>query len=163
MSGTPSPSPRVLHYATRVAKPGTSLGVTGFANDFFRGTALTCATLVLLLCAHSCRRHPRDRGIPARPQGPGWRPRGFSLNLIRFNTRGAGRLGVGHLVAGRAGKPVVFVDKRPSSFDAEQQLIGRKRAGERLTRRRKKEQLDATAAAAFLQAFLDVTSAPIEP
>jgi RNase H-fold protein (predicted Holliday junction resolvase) len=37
-------------------------------------------------------------------------------------------------VAGRAGKPVVFVDKRLSSFDAEQQLIGRKRAGERLTR-----------------------------
>ena len=55
----------------------------------------------------------------------------------------------------RSGKPVVFVDERLSSFEAEQQLIDRKRGGERLTRQRKKEQLDALAAASFLQAFLD--------
>jgi putative Holliday junction resolvase len=50
---------------------------------------------------------------------------------------------------------VVFVDERLSSFDAEQRLNDRKRAGERLTRKRRKEQLDAVAAAGFLQSFLD--------
>ena len=61
----------------------------------------------------------------------------------------------GRALAARSGKPVVFVDERLSSFDAEQQLIDRKRAGERLTRQRRKERLDALAAAGFLQAFLD--------
>jgi putative Holliday junction resolvase len=51
--------------------------------------------------------------------------------------------------------PLIFVDERLSSFDAEQQLISRKRVGEKLTRQRKKERLDALAAASFLQAFLD--------
>jgi putative holliday junction resolvase len=55
----------------------------------------------------------------------------------------------------RAGKPVIFVDERLSSFEAEQDLIARKRGGEKITRKRKKEQLDALAAAGFLQAFLD--------
>ena len=50
---------------------------------------------------------------------------------------------------------LVFVDERLSSFDAEQQLNDRKRAGEHLTRKRRKEQLDAVAAAGFLQSFLD--------
>jgi len=50
---------------------------------------------------------------------------------------------------------LVFVDERLSSFEAEQQLAGRKRAGEKLTRARKKRQLDAIAAATILQAFLD--------
>ena len=54
-----------------------------------------------------------------------------------------------------SGKPLVFVDERLSSFDAEQTLIDRKRAGERLTREQKKKQLDAVAAAGFLQDFLD--------
>ena len=59
--------------------------------------------------------------------------------------------------AAAAGTPVdlVFVDERLSSFAAEQQLNDRKRAGERLTRKRRKEQLDAVAAAGFLQAYLD--------
>ena len=61
----------------------------------------------------------------------------------------------GKALAVRARRPIVFVDERLSSFDAEQQLVERKRAGEKLTRKRKKEQLDALAAAAFLQAFLD--------
>ena len=65
-------------------------------------------------------------------------------------------------LAERAGRPVVFVDERLSSFDAEQQLIERKRAGEKLTRRRKKEQLDAIAAAGFLQEYLDGRPAPQE-
>jgi RNase H-fold protein (predicted Holliday junction resolvase) len=47
------------------------------------------------------------------------------------------------------------VDERLSSFEAEQDLNDRKRAGEKLTRKRKKEQLDAIAAAGFLQAYLD--------
>jgi putative Holliday junction resolvase len=50
---------------------------------------------------------------------------------------------------------VIFVDERLSSFAAEQSLIDRKRGGEHITRKRKKEQLDALAAASFLQAFLD--------
>ena len=61
----------------------------------------------------------------------------------------------GRALASRVGKPVVFVDERLSSFDAEQQIIDRKRGGERITRQRRKEQLDAIAAATFLQAFLD--------
>jgi putative Holliday junction resolvase len=58
--------------------------------------------------------------------------------------------------------PILFVDERLSSFAAEQQLISRKRAGEKLTRRRKKEQLDALAAASFLQAFLDGRLPPLD-
>jgi putative Holliday junction resolvase len=50
---------------------------------------------------------------------------------------------------------LIFVDERLSSFDAEQRLNDRKRAGEHLTRKRRKEQLDAVAAAGFLQAYLD--------
>lgn len=50
---------------------------------------------------------------------------------------------------------LIFVDERLSSFEAEQQLADRKRAGEKLTHKRKKAQLDAIAAAGFLQAFLD--------
>jgi putative holliday junction resolvase len=61
----------------------------------------------------------------------------------------------GRDIGARSGKPVVFVDERLSSFDAEQGLIERKRGGEKITRKRKKEQLDALAAAGFLQAFLD--------
>lgn len=49
----------------------------------------------------------------------------------------------------------MFVDERLSSFAAEQSLADRKRAGERLTRKRKKESLDALAAAGFLQEYLD--------
>jgi putative Holliday junction resolvase len=61
----------------------------------------------------------------------------------------------GNDVAQRAAKPVLYVDERLSSFDAEQNLNARKRGGEKLTRKRRKEQLDALAAAGFLQAFLD--------
>jgi putative Holliday junction resolvase len=51
--------------------------------------------------------------------------------------------------------PIIFVDERLSSFDAEQQLNERKRGGERLTRKQKKIRLDALVAANFLQEFLD--------
>lgn len=61
----------------------------------------------------------------------------------------------GHDLSRRSGRPVVFVDERLSSFDAEQSLISCKKSGEKLTRKRKKKQLDALAAAGFLQEFLD--------
>jgi putative Holliday junction resolvase len=61
----------------------------------------------------------------------------------------------GRALGARVGKPVVFVDERLSSFDAEQQLVARKRGGERITRQGKKDRLDAIAAATFLQEFLD--------
>jgi putative Holliday junction resolvase len=59
--------------------------------------------------------------------------------------------------------PLLFVDERLSSFSAEQRLTDRKRAGEKLTRGRKKQMLDAHAAAGFLQEFLDGKLTPIEP
>jgi putative Holliday junction resolvase len=62
----------------------------------------------------------------------------------------------------RTAIPLILVDERLSSFAAEQQLVDRKRSGERLTRGRKKKQLDAMAAAAFLQQFLDGTLAPLK-
>jgi len=68
----------------------------------------------------------------------------------------------GRELADRMKRPVVFVDERLSSFEAEQSLRERKQGGEKLTRKRKKQQLDAIAAAGFLQAFLDGKLAPIE-
>jgi putative Holliday junction resolvase len=65
-------------------------------------------------------------------------------------------------LARRAQRPIVYVDERLSSFAAEQDLNDRKRGGERLTRKRRREQLDALAAAGFLQAFLDGKLAPID-
>jgi len=68
----------------------------------------------------------------------------------------------GRQLAVRAGLEVLFVDERLSSFEAEQQLKSRKRAGEKLTRSRKKRQLDALAACNLLQAFLDGKLPPID-
>lgn len=58
-------------------------------------------------------------------------------------------------LSAKAAKPFVLVDERLSSFDAEQQLISRKRGGEKITRAAKKQKLDALAAASFLQEYLD--------
>ena len=57
----------------------------------------------------------------------------------------------------------IFVDERLSSFDAEQKLIDRKRAGEKMTRAMKKERLDALAASSFLQGFLEGKLVAIDP
>lgn len=57
---------------------------------------------------------------------------------------------------------LVFVDERLSSFDAEQRLIDIKRSGAKMTRKDKKQSLDAVAAAGFLQAFLDGKLSPID-
>jgi putative Holliday junction resolvase len=61
----------------------------------------------------------------------------------------------GTKLTGVANVPVLYVDERLSSFVAEQSLNDRKRGGEKLTRGKRKQQLDALAAADFLQAFLD--------
>jgi putative Holliday junction resolvase len=58
-------------------------------------------------------------------------------------------------LARQTSRPLVLVDERLSSYSAEQQLIQRKRGGEHLTRRKKRDRLDALAAASFLQAYLD--------
>ena len=55
----------------------------------------------------------------------------------------------------------IFVDERLSSFESEQRLIDRKRAGERITRKSKKQMLDAMVAAQLLQEFLDGKLQPI--
>ena len=61
----------------------------------------------------------------------------------------------GRELATRTGVEVVYVDERLSSFEAEQTFVDRKRGGQKFTRDQKKRQLDAVAAALFLQAFLD--------
>lgn len=61
----------------------------------------------------------------------------------------------GNALKAQAGVDVVYVDERLSSFDAEQRLIDAKRQGAKMTRKDKKQALDALAAALFLQAFLD--------
>jgi putative Holliday junction resolvase len=67
-----------------------------------------------------------------------------------------------HQLSAQIQIPILFVDERLSSFEAEQQLNSRKRAGEKFTRLRKKRQLDALAAANLLQAFLDGKLPPID-
>lgn len=61
----------------------------------------------------------------------------------------------GAVIAARSGRGVIFVDERLSSFEAEQTIAGRRREGEKITRKSKKRKLDAIAAAGFLQEFLD--------
>jgi len=56
----------------------------------------------------------------------------------------------------------IFIDERLSSFAAEQALIDRKRGGEKITRGQRKQRLDALAASAFLQEFLDGKLQPIQ-
>ena len=55
----------------------------------------------------------------------------------------------GDELGNRIDVPVYFQDERLSSFDAEQKLAGT------MTRKKKKARLDAVAAAAILQSFLD--------
>ncbi|HSI36265.1 MAG: Holliday junction resolvase RuvX [Phycisphaerae bacterium] len=74
-----------------------------------------------------------------------------------------GAVAFGRELEAACGKPVLYVDERLSSFEAEQTLAGRRKAGENLTRQRKKERLDAVAAASFLQGFLDGKLPAIEP
>ena len=66
-------------------------------------------------------------------------------------------------VATACGATLVLVDERLSSFDAEQGLIQRQRAGEKMTRKSKKKRLDAVVAANLLQAYLDGKLPPVGP
>ena len=81
---------------------------------------------------------------------------GLPLNMDE-TIGGAARQAVtwGRALESRSGRPVVFVDERLTSFSAEQELADRRRGGQKLTRADKKKQLDALAAATFLQEFLD--------
>jgi putative holliday junction resolvase len=97
-------------------------------------------------------------------EGPGRLVVGVPINMdgtVGPAVRGA--VAFGRELEAASGKPVLYVDERLSSFDAEQTLAGRRRAGENLTRQRKKERLDAVAAASFLQGFLDGKLPAIEP
>ena len=58
-------------------------------------------------------------------------------------------------VADRVKLAVRLVDERQSSLEAEAALVERKRGGEKMTRRRKKSQLDALAAVEFLRAHVE--------
>ncbi|HET6252221.1 MAG TPA: Holliday junction resolvase RuvX [Tepidisphaeraceae bacterium] len=58
-------------------------------------------------------------------------------------------------LAALAQLPLVLIDERLSSFEADEMLSERKRGGEKMTRKDRKERLDAIAAAGFLQGFLD--------
>jgi putative Holliday junction resolvase len=62
---------------------------------------------------------------------------------------------LGRQLAEKSHKPIIYVDERLSSFAAEQNLLDRRRTGEKITRAQKKSRLDAKAAALFLQEFLD--------
>lgn len=66
-------------------------------------------------------------------------------------------------LAKRTPAPIVFVDERLSSFEAEQRLITAKRAGAKITRKDRKQAIDSLAAAGFLQSFLDGGLVAIDP
>jgi putative Holliday junction resolvase len=68
----------------------------------------------------------------------------------------------GQQLATRAGRKVIYVDERLSSFQAEQDVTARRRGGEKITRKAKRQRLDAIAAAQFLQEFLDGKLTAIE-
>jgi putative Holliday junction resolvase len=81
---------------------------------------------------------------------------GLPLNMD--GSRGTGAKEVvefGRLLAIRTRQQVIYVDERLSTFQAEQNLLDARRAGQKLTRKSKKSRLDAVAAAHFLQDFLD--------
>jgi len=88
---------------------------------------------------------------------------GMPLNMD--GTRGGGAKEVtefGLLLSKRCGKGVIYVDERLSTFQAEQDLLDARRGGEKITRKSKKQRLDAVAAASFLQEFLDGKLDPID-
>lgn len=87
---------------------------------------------------------------------------GLPLNMDE--TEGPSAKAVRQWAAGvrqRAGLPLVLVDERLSSFEAEQSLISRKRGGEKMTRRGKKKRLDAVAAGVILRGYLDGSLPPL--
>ncbi|HEY0009284.1 MAG TPA: Holliday junction resolvase RuvX [Tepidisphaeraceae bacterium] len=90
---------------------------------------------------------------------------GLPLNMDDGSISGQARLTIAWAdkLSALTGIPTTYVDERLSSFEAEQQLIGLKRQGAKMTRKSKKKTLDAVAAAGFLQEFLDGKLPPITP
>ena len=81
---------------------------------------------------------------------------GLPLNMDdSFGPQAKNAVAWGRALSERTGIPVLYVDERLSSFEAEQHLRAAKRAGAKMTRQDKKRRLDALAAVDFLQAFLD--------
>lgn len=81
---------------------------------------------------------------------------GLPLNMDgTIGPAARGAIEWGRKLESSCGVPVLFVDERLSSFAAEGRLVEQKRAGARVTRKRKKQSLDAISAAGFLQEFLD--------
>jgi putative Holliday junction resolvase len=68
-----------------------------------------------------------------------------------------------HALATVTGQTPILIDERLSTFQAEQDLVDRKRTGEKITRRQKKSRLDALAATVFLQAYLDGKLPELKP
>jgi putative Holliday junction resolvase len=87
---------------------------------------------------------------------------GLPLNMD--GTRGPSAeeaISLANQLRAQSAKPVLLVDERLSTFAAEQSLVDRKRGGEKITRKQKKDRLDALAAADFLQAYLDGKLPPV--
>ncbi len=81
---------------------------------------------------------------------------GIPLNMDgTFGPAAQSALSWARMLSDIAKTPLVLVDERLSSFEAEEMLTERKRGGEKMTRKDRKNRLDAIAAAGFLQAFLD--------
>jgi putative Holliday junction resolvase len=81
---------------------------------------------------------------------------GLPLNMdATIGPAARGVLSFARALAQAADKPLVLVDERLSSFEADESLSERKRGGEKMTRKDRKNRLDAIAAAGILQAFLD--------
>lgn len=100
-----------------------------------------------------CRREGVERlvvGLPLNMDGsPSW------------VTREAVKLG--RSLGEATGLPVVYVDERLSSFEAEDQLKTRRQRGEKLSRDDRRRRLDALSAAHFLREFLEGRLTPIDP
>ena len=89
---------------------------------------------------------------------------GLPINMDGTIRRGGAVDGcMGRSLSERTDKPIYFVDERLSSFDAEQRLADRRRRRGGTSRAsRKKQRLDAHAAAGFLQAFSRRELPPID-
>jgi putative Holliday junction resolvase len=89
---------------------------------------------------------------------------GFPLNMDGSRGPAAKKVtAFGDSLNAKTNKPIIYVDERLSSFEAEHSLAQRRRSGEKLTRKSKKERLDALAAAQFLQEYLDGKISGIQP
>lgn len=88
---------------------------------------------------------------------------GLPLNMDdSFGPAARGVVIWGKLLGAKVTATLLYVDERLSSFEAEQSLVARKKAGEKMTRKAKKSQLDAVAAATFLRDYLEGRLLPVD-